>query len=562
MRFYSNRLSQEEEDALTVMSEEYPTAGHDFLHDLYVWARKQYAPVPTKPQIEQFVNKVIHSVLEKMNMKIALNRRAYLFNQFENKGYLYIDPAVVPKSDRPLKVFELMQEVMLMLLEAESKRRKAQCSSCPHLTKCEYGRNIGVKLQSPADRVVRQYLDKLHPDCPDKPTMDMLDNMYSAMQNVVQQMHQQQQQAQQQQKPPKGVTPAQQPPQGGPPAPSQGGQMPSPPMTSNSSSDPWDENMPIELDDQSQTFGNEGQGKGRARYKGRTQLEVDKDSIKRMSNQHMLIDQLAQKIGNFMPTGHSRQYKKTSSIDDHKETGTIDGMEEIKNLKGKEAALPEDLQDKRILQRQAATKDNQTPVKKQRKLLYMQDISGSMDCIPAAGALGINDWYGGVNHDILVATRLSIASAFGISLLRKTHKEGGSFSLCFFSSGRDNYYSVEDEGWTKLEQRMFTIASSGGTNIGQSFREAVEYMDKEAKKFPDGIFPDILIATDCEDSSIYQPLDPQTEALMKKNKIQFSVLLISGKRPPDSGWIKDHAEHFYHTDASALNLEKLTKLAW
>jgi hypothetical protein len=532
MRIIALRLKKETTLLLRDVARNHAKRDTGFIEDLYSLIRLKGAGIPTKGRIQKLCAHAAKTAkVPPMVLSFMANKRALLFQSIIKIPYF----VSMYKVKNP---FNAVERFLTHFTKLHNKIRQAQCVTCPLMSQCDFGKQYGNTFIDITYVVDPDYTQKVHPDCPELPQIQTINQVAVATKQLEDMIAQTRTGQSQLANMPDELEAVKKETvkleeESEPEADDD--------LLNNLDEEDFDLEEPKMPRQASKTFGGEDMSVASVGdFFGHITHPTEK-LIDELTVQNLNIFELGKKFSLALGQGKKNKFKPTSQLDKKQREKQMESVSDISRIIPAQHGLPTEMFDAKADKKQLNVKQH-LKEEKNRQLLYLLiDNSISMD----------GQFPGAAN---MMFSRGTMASVFGIALCRHVLSEGGIVYLRFFATAITSLHEAESmEDFKTLENILAKASYTGsGTKILRALSAAAKDIEEGKKKGLKIAKSEILLITDGEDHTL------TTDAIKATMKdIEFNVLDVAGKTESTSPAIKNSANKYYKADETELDINKI-----
>lgn len=530
------------------------------VQDVYALLRLRGNGIPNDARQQRLMDALVKAkVMSKLSARIHVRKRVSLYKELTKLAYF------TACSRLPNPVYAV-EKLLRQFQTVAKKIRQSQCDGCALKVNCAFGQQYATIVTDIRKVIDPDFDKKADPNCPHLPDMDYANQLNESLRLMHQLMNpaaaaQNQAILQQLEKDKQHHGGGgDEDEEDGEEVNSDFGKAADELDKMHKDSDPEkmeedDSTDDRELEEEdyiSQTHGGYSRQGGSSSFSAEYYVKVQEKMIDQLMRAGLDLFELGQVLDLLLNKPGAADFKPTDELGKEHKQRPMSRTTDIVRADKSELAMPDDIVDKKIIEKSLIVEKDYNPTKK-RQLLYVSiDVSGSMrtQFMPNSQS---------------VFSRASLATVFATSLLKKVMNDGGYMYLRFFDT-RTTALAVldtKDDYDAMLKKLRDCDYSGGGTNISHALAVALSDIEKMKDKLSKST---LLLITDADDQLHLTPA--QSAELAGR---EFSVLDVSGKRASSLYYataanyaptvLKAIAKKYYKCDQDTLDIKKLATLA-
>lgn len=549
MRIIRLKINAAVTSRLGFINRELKVNDEHLVQDLFSLIRLKSNGLPTQKRAD-FLIKTLAAQPKQTGLtaSIYVKKRVQMLKEISQLPYFASLSAL---TDPVFAVDKLIQNMRKLGM----KVRQSQCSTCPHKTNCDFGKQYAAAVTDITKVVDPDFAKKAHPDCPHIPEMDfvntmndaakLMSSMYDpanqqASQALMNQLKKDSRQARNlgQQRDPVDDEAMQKAEQIG------------------NLSDPAAQQMDDSTDQLTEkdfiptTVSGFRRGGGYdAGFTADYYVKMQEKLIDSLLQVGVEIFNIGRVLDSILGQQDSKILQETREVSETRQQDLMRSASDVSKAEKMQHALPSEVLDAKIAKKQLVVEREQKPQGKKHLLYLLIDASGSMRTQFLA------------NTNSLMS-RASLSTVLAISLMKKIEKEKGIVFIRFFTGSVGPMISVRtmDEFKAAIKKLADCNYDGGSTNI----KAALQMATRDIAQAQDEIRKaEVLLVTDCDDSITLSKGDLQGAKL--------NVLDVSGTThtaadhlrygtDAASAALRSVADNYYKADERSLNLKTLVSL--
>ncbi len=452
-----------------------------------------------------------------------------------------------------------VRRLLQVFRDFSRKRRQAACLSCQFRPKCDFGKQYGDVAADHTRVIDPNFASKVHPACPDLPTISGINHMYEEMMKF-QQMNSGTAQGQ-------AVG-----------ALTQGGEEYLAELDkmiaefeqnkefneeedTDLDEDTVDLNYGGDKEDEAENrvpdIGQSGAGKGGPNqpgtYTGKHFAKVSENFVKNLSTASLQLFDLGRRLDEMLKAEIGDKYKPTPEISREQRDKRLTESSEVAKVHSGEHARGDDHFDMKLVKHDLTVHSFAKPEQKKHLLYVLIDESGSMN----------GQICDGNSHSFL--TRGQVACTLAGALCKRIGDDGGMMFLRFFSDGPGHLQSArkKHEFDTMLHRVVNADINGGGTSIMSALRRAHADITSAADEVAKA---EILLISDMDDNFSDNDIKWITSAFDKTSpvgKVPLNVLNVNshgGQYGNAHTVLPKVAAKYLQVNSKSLDIEGIVEL--
>lgn len=550
MRLIRLKLKTEVTDYLRTLCAQHKINDLPLLQDLYSIAALKGKGLPTAARmvkLEEAYAKLLK--INKLSVRVALRqRRQFLNTVAANPGFLVMTRGANKRHPR-----EITERMLDLYLSLHRKLRQARCVTCQYLSQCDFGKQYGKSVSSVTVVLDPDYAKKMHPDCPDRPTMDELSRLLSAQEELKKLAEDPNQMALMSGNNPeisefaRGLEDEFKKVEG-----FQQGQ----PQDSATSADTLPSSVTDEWEDtDAEEIGLRNDSAPFAESDHMTVtfstpvVKIDMGMVDKIQVHQFALFEMAKKLASKLSKAHSGKLKPTEELMKKNKTEVIESLDDVRKVRSVEHARSDEEFTAKLVTKSLTKRTSLKEEGKKHLIFVVLDVSSSMSSVVASGK---PLWS--------VVSRALLAASFSLAITRLVKSEQGIMFVRYFDGCVGPLMEARtDPEFDMLELTLSRCAFNGGsTNIPGALDAAVGDINAAKNELRQA---EILLITDCGCS-----ISPSWVAdfRTKLGKIVLNVLDVASN---SDRWelaagavLRGLADNYYKADGAAATLDKLVTL--
>lgn len=549
MRIVRVKLKPEVSEYLRTLCVRFAINDLPFLEDLYALALTKGGGLPDNTRLDTLVDAYAKlNGMQKLTVRVILNKRRQVLKDIAANPLFQ-----VATKRRKLHPREVTEQLLELYFDLYRRVRQSQCMTCQFLGSCSFGQTYGKLTTSIHAVVDPDYAQKVHPQCPERPTMDMYAQLAAAQAQITNlaQNPAQLETAKQ--------DPAAQSLANSLPAAITAGEQSQAAAPVDSEDDP--DSLPKSIEDawenEDDACGVENSGAcspgSETTCYSTTflapSINIDMTMVNKIKMHNFLLFELARKLTTKLMRAHKGKFKPSSEVTKDQKTKNIKSVGDVARILPREHAQDDAVFDRKLQNRQLHMRQSQKPDDKKHLLYILVDTSDSMNSCVATGK---TFWQ--------VISRALLSASFSLALIDLIESEEGIVYMRGFDGSQSSLHHAKDKDEFAVVRRFISRCryNGGSTNIMGALLRAIEDIKTAQNELRDA---EILLITDCGDTITGADVIRIKQALGKTVLNVMDVASTSSGSELAAGLaLREMADHYFKVNGGAGTLDQLVSL--
>lgn len=551
MRIIRIKLKTAVSEYLQTLCVQYKFNDLSFAEDLYALALSKGGALPDNDRLAKLIDAYSRiNEMPKLVVKTILNKRRQVLRDLAASPLFQVmikrTPAVHPRV--------ITVSLLEFYVGLYRRIRQSQCMTCQYMASCNFGQTYGSQVVSVHAVIDPDYSKKVHPDCPEKPTMDLFAQLAEANAQVNQMANNPAQLGLMKTDPaakqaaeqlPKAVEDAKRAQD----AASQDGETTADTLPRTLDDDTGDDDDQDICGLENMAAMPSGMGSSNSSSFGTSPIRFDMNTISKIKMHSFLLFELSRKLSSKLARAHKGKFKPTIEITKHQKTQNIKTVSDVTRILPSEHAQDDAVFDAKLQRRQLNMRQSQQPDAKKHLLYILLDTSESMtSCVGVGRAF----W--------TVVSRAVLAGSFSIALLDLIQGEDGIVFIRGFDGSPAPLRSARSKVEFDHLRTWVTRCHFNGdsTDIVAALTTAANDIQAAKDELKDA---EILLITDC---GAMIDADEERRIMGLLGKTVLNTLDVasssSGVELAAGVTLRRMSDHYFKVDASATTLDKMVNL--